>query len=251
MLLRLIIAIVIIFLLFMILRRFRKNPPKLAAGVLKQAAMYAAIAALIILVVTGRLHWLFAATASLIPLLKKALPLIRYAPFIRQLLQRLKATSSTSRAQSGQTAQIETRFIRLFLNQGNGEINGIVLNGNLKGKQLKQLPLEQLLQLLSEYQQIDIESARLLQVFIEQYHGDSWRNNAGYKHAQSNQPPFNDSTMSDKEAYCILGLSQPSNEQEIISAHKKLILKMHPDRGGSSYLASKINQARDQLIKNK
>ena len=250
MLLRLIFAVAIIFLLFMVIRHFKKSPPQLSSNILKQAAIYAAVAGVVILVVTGRLHWLFAAAASLIPLFKKALPLLRYAPFLKQLLQRFSSTYTKQQSKSEQTAQIESRYIRLFLNQNTGEINGLVLNGNYQGKNLKQLPLKQLLQLLSEYQQLDVESARLLLVFIDKFHGENWRNQTEYNHSQTNPPPSNQSTMTDEEAYQILGLSQPASESEIASAYKKLMLKMHPDRGGSSYLASKINQARDHLIKN-
>ena len=61
--------------------------------------------------------------------------------------------------------------------------------------------------------------------------------------------PDNDTQMSQKEALKILGLSGKPKEDEIISAHKKLIQKIHPDRGGSEYLATTINLAKDTLLK--
>jgi len=54
--------------------------------------------------------------------------------------------------------------------------------------------------------------------------------------------------MSVEEAYQVLGLKPGAPEQDIIAAHRKLIQKIHPDRGGSDYLAMKINLAKKTLI---
>ena len=54
--------------------------------------------------------------------------------------------------------------------------------------------------------------------------------------------------MSRAEALSVLGLSDGVSREEILAAYRSLITRMHPDRGGSSYLAAKINQAKDVLI---
>lgn len=59
-----------------------------------------------------------------------------------------------------------------------------------------------------------------------------------------------DTKMTKEEAHQVLGVDDNATEEEIIEAHRKLIQKMHPDRGGNDYLASKINRAKDFLLKN-
>ena len=54
--------------------------------------------------------------------------------------------------------------------------------------------------------------------------------------------------MTREEAYKILDLPVGASQQDIIDAHRRLIQKIHPDRGGSDFLAAQINQAKDTLL---
>ena len=103
--------------------------------------------------------------------------------------------------------------------------------------------LDELLQLLRECGH-DEESVALLQAYLERVHGDSWQQQAGQGQQASPAP----GEMSRAEALQVLGLGDDAGEAEIIEAHRRLMQKLHPDRGGSAYLAAKINLAKDSLL---
>lgn len=65
----------------------------------------------------------------------------------------------------------------------------------------------------------------------------------------STQQSNNSGSMSENEAMEVLGLTQPYNKEDIVEAHRKLMQRVHPDRGGSDHLAAKVNQAKESLIK--
>ena len=65
-----------------------------------------------------------------------------------------------------------------------------------------------------------------------------------------NKPNIKVTSMSSEEALKILGLATGASKSEVLQAHKRLMHKLHPDKGGSTYLASQLNNARDTLLKN-
>lgn len=70
----------------------------------------------------------------------------------------------------------------------------------------------------------------------------------GRSRTQSAAGDTRNATMSREEAFAVLELQPGATREEIIAAHKRLIQKMHPDRGGSTHLAQKINRAKDKLL---
>ena len=62
-------------------------------------------------------------------------------------------------------------------------------------------------------------------------------------------PPGRRGAMSRAEALKVLGLEEGASEEQIRAAHRRLILQIHPDKGGTSYLAAKINEAKDVLLR--
>lgn len=69
------------------------------------------------------------------------------------------------------------------------------------------------------------------------------------KSAASAVPPQPAIRMTRAEAFSVLGLKEGANGKEVMRAYKRLMLKVHPDHGGSEYLAAKLNQARELLLK--
>jgi hypothetical protein len=62
-------------------------------------------------------------------------------------------------------------------------------------------------------------------------------------------PPSRRGAMPRSEALKVLGLEEGATEEQIRAAHRRLILQIHPDKGGTSYLAAKINEAKDALLR--
>lgn len=201
---------------------------------------------LIALAATGRLNWVFALFGAALPFLRRLLPLLGYVPAARRAYQQFKNVGSSGQESSGQQSVVQTRFLKMTLDHDSGEMNGTVREGRYAGQALSELALGQLLELLGECEREDEESARLLRAYLDRVHGEEWEQ-AGASHRGSGESGFS-STMTRQEAYEILGLEAGASEEEVREAHRRLMQKLHPDRGGSNYLAAKINQAKDLLL---
>ena len=200
---------------------------------------------LLVLVATGRAHWLTAVFAAMLPFMRAALSLLGNLPLLKRALAGMGAPKSESAPSSGQSSSVQGRYLRMTLEHDSGDMNGEVLEGQFKGRVIGQMGLEELLQLLRECQD-DEESVALLQAYLDRVYADTWRQQAGAQGQQ--EAPNGSDELSRAEALQILGLPADASEKEIIEAHRRLMQKLHPDRGGSAYLAAKINQAKDTLL---
>jgi hypothetical protein len=204
----------------------------------------AALLVVAVLVVLGRLpvHFIFAPLGAAAAFILRFLPtLLRLAPFWGMFKSRM---ASANASQSNQTSKIRTHYLAMELDHATGDLDGQVLDGEFASRRLSDLTLEQLIELYRSCAS-DPDSVQLLEAYLERSH-ENWREQAGSTGQQSSTD--SESTMTRQLALEILGLEGDPDKDEIIRAHRALMQKMHPDRGGSSYLAQKINAAKDFLL---
>ena len=216
--------------------RVRSMPPhKQRSGYIK-FLLGLMIALVVVLTLTGRMHWVGAAITGAFVFLRQILPwVIRALPFLNKLRER--------NTQSGQSS-IQTNHLSATLDHGSGHIEGKIIEGPHKGWLLSELSIMQLEDLLTHYQAEDEESAELLEAYIDQRRQQADQNTEQQRTA--NRAASDQSARA--EALAILGLDEGSTEEEVVAAHRSLIQKLHPDRGGNDFLAAKINQAKDILL---
>jgi hypothetical protein len=148
----------------------------------------------------------------------------------------------------GKTSRIDTKYLSMELNHESGVIEGKVLAGRHRDRRLAELTIEQLLEVREECRIDDAESVTLIEAYLDRFHGADWRGRqAGGQSSDSTVRP-GAAAMTRAEAYEVLGLAPGASDTEIRDAHHRLMIKLHPDHGGSDYLAAKINQARDLLL---
>ena len=209
----------------------RADPKQVAVGLRTVIVILAVVVGLWLLFV-GR-H----ALAGLIPII--AVVAWRYGP---ALLARGKAAGQGRRY--GRESGVRTAFLAMTLDHVTGEASGEVLSGNFAGRRLESLSLPEVLALRGEVAG-DAQSLALLEAWLDRRFPD-WRHAeggaAGDGHAGASGP------MTRDEALAILGLEESATAEEIKAAHRRLMQKLHPDHGGSNYLAAKLNQAKALLL---
>jgi hypothetical protein len=149
-----------------------------------------------------------------------------------------------SSPKEGQSTSVRTPWVEMELDHDTGAMRGTVLKGAHAGKTLDRLERDALLALYREAGTADTETARLLEAYMDRTLGADWRVEAERQRSAAHSS----STMSREEALKILGLKDGAVEAEIRAAHRRLMMQNHPDRGGSDYIAAKINEAKEVLL---
>ena len=149
----------------------------------------------------------------------------------------------------GRKTTVRSVYLEMELDHDTGEMDGRVISGRMEGVRLSSLDEAELLSL---YQEIsgDDDSVALLESFLDRYHPD-WRDHQQYNSDQTSGGTSSFDSMTREEAYQILGLNPGASAEEIHQAWRRLVKAVHPDSGGSAFLTTKINAARDLLLGNK
>jgi hypothetical protein len=228
-------GLALLVLLIFAARLFAKANPRLLAGALRKLSGIIALGAAGFLLLRGALP-------LAIPLGLFGFSLIRpsafgFGPF---------ASSSKS---PGGTSHVQTESLEMELDHDSGEMEGMVLKGKFEGRMLSSLSDAELKKLLDELRGTDQQAEALMQAYLD-WRIPDWREGESDKDEGKSQPRSRKPSghMSVAEAYAVLGLKRGASEEEIGYAHRQMMKKFHPDQGGSTYLASRINEAKDVLL---
>ncbi len=229
----LIFGLVVLALGLLALNAFTKVNAHKAATVLKAGGGLGALALAGVLGARGRLD-------VAIPLGLTGLGLLGWLPWS------MPGLGARMRKSAGQTSRVRSAFVEMELDHDTGAMRGRVLAGPHEGKELDRLDLATLIGFLAE---IDEESRALLMAYLDR-RDPRWREHAqGDAAAGTNETSWRSGKMTEEEAYQILGVQPGASAEEIGRAHRSLMKKLHPDQGGSTYLAARVNEAKDVLLR--
>lgn len=225
-----------------IISRAKTSPMKGPTG--RQLALGAIfvgiVIALALLAFRGAVHWIAPVLGGLTPVIIRLIPILAH---------RFKAGSFGTGAQTqGRTSEVNSPWLRMTLDLDSGHMEGEILLGEHSGRFLSELSRSELLSLRRAMK--DGDSLRLLDTWLDRHHAD-WRDDE--QHRQEDEADFQSQgsaqgTMTRDEALRILGLTEGAKDAEIRAAYKQLMQKLHPDSGGSDYLAAVVNRAKEVLL---
>jgi len=152
--------------------------------------------------------------------------------------------SQRARKSGGQTSRVKSAWLEMELDHDTGAMQGRVLRGAHEGQDLDSLGIATVAALVGE---VDEESRALLLAYLDRRE-PGWREHAQGDAAAGRRRPSS-GKMTEEEAYQILGLQPGASADDIGRAHRALMKKLHPDQGGSTYLAARVNEAKDVLLR--
>lgn len=216
----------------------------------KQLAVGAAVVlvtVLLLLTATGRLHWLAALAAGALPFLRGLAGLIAgplISNFLRnKLFARSTAAPGADAGQAPKDSTVATNELRMTLDHETGAMEGELLAGEAAGRRLSELDLPALRTVFGELS--DEDSRQLLGAYLDRRFpgwSDQTADHGGRTSAETT------GEMDAEQALAVLGLDAGASKTDIIEAHRRLMQKLHPDRGGTDYLAATLNRAKKVLL---
>ncbi len=222
------------FLLWLLLRSLADAPPKKIIAGAKIAGAGVGILGALFLLVTGRL-WSVLALGS------------AFAPALMRFFKSWQIGQGGTAQTQTDDSSVETRLLRMTLDHATGAMDGLVREGPLRGRKLSELGLEALLELLAEARLDDPDSAPLLEAFLDRA-APEWRSHGGAAAGEAHPASQARGGMTRAEAARLLGVAEDADEATIKTAHRRLMMKVHPDHGGTDELAARLNDAKRVLL---
>jgi len=219
-----------------VLRGLSRVDPAALATVLRYTAIAVGLLGLGLLIVGGRIGLVMMVASLGYPIWRRW-----------QARRQMAGIGRRNGRPGGQTSGLETSYLSVSLDHDTGTVDGQVKQGRFKNRRLGELSQADLVLLLDEVRREDPEAVAVLEAYLDRIHGPEWRS-AGASGGP--EQPRGRAGMAREEALAMLGLSAGASETDIRDAHRRLMLKLHPDHGGSDYLAARLNEARDVLLGN-
>jgi hypothetical protein len=212
----------------------RVNPATLARF-LRYMGIAVAVVVFLLLILTGKIGLLFLVGPPV--------------AFLWWRWRQARLAAEIGAAHPGRTSGIETGYLSVSLDHDTGTVDGRIKAGAFKDRRLADLALADLLELLDELRRSDTEGVAVLEAYLDRLHA-GWRTHETTSEEANAQTASRPGTMTREEALEVLGLAAGASVADIREAHHRLMMKVHPDHGGSSYLAARLNEARDRLLVN-
>ena len=211
-------------------QKYLKADPRKLAAVLKLSGGIALLALAAFLALRGQI--VLAA-----PLAAAGLGLLGWLPFGPA------GFGARTQKSQGQVSRVRSTYLEMELDHDSGAMRGTIIAGPRGGTRLETLDTATLVQMLAE---IDAESQALLAAYLDR-RDPGWREHAQSDAAAGRATPSR-GPMAREEAYQILGLEPGASAEDIVNAHRTLMKRLHPDLGGTNYLAARVNEAKDTLL---
>jgi hypothetical protein len=235
----LIAGVVAVVLLYSLLQMFRAANPVVLARVIKIGGGVIALAVAAFTGLKGEL-------AVAIPLGIFGAGLLGWSPFGASGFGNIGGLfgGGTQRS-AGQASRVRSQYLDMSLDHDSGELRGQIVDGPNTGRSLDEFDLAGLTAMIPGF---DAESVSLLESYLDRRF-PAWRQDAQGNATGGQRRAAASGKMTDEEAYQILGLQPGAGRADIGRAHRALMKKLHPDQGGSTYLAARVNEAKDTLLR--
>jgi hypothetical protein len=226
-----VLGIIALLIILWALNGFSKANPKVMAKVFRLSGGVVAVVGALLLAVRGQI-------GLAIPIGAAGLGLLGWGPL------RDVAFGGVS-GPAGRVSRVKAPFVEMELDHDSGKMAGHIVSGRYQGVTLDSLDVPSLITFMSE---IDAESSALIAAYLDR-RNPRWREHGDGGAAAGQSHPPSGGKMTEQEAEQILGVAQGASADDVRRAHRLLMKKLHPDQGGSTYLAARVNEAKEVLLR--